>query len=58
MQSMLLTFLADNQQLSIPIYQRRYRWNIEQCEQLWEDIIIQMKYIFSYIYIILKIKRI
>lgn len=39
MQSMLLTFLADNQQLSIPIYQRRYRWNIEQCEQLWEDII-------------------
>ncbi|AFI01098.1 DUF262 domain-containing protein [Helicobacter pylori] len=37
----LLTFIKDNQknQLVIPIYQRVYSWEKEQCEQLWDDII-------------------
>ncbi|GAA9573089.1 DUF262 and DUF1524 domain-containing protein [Helicobacter pylori] len=37
----LLKFIEDNQknQLVIPIYQRLYSWEKEQCEQLWDDII-------------------
>lgn len=37
----LLNFIKDNQknQLVIPIYQRVYSWEKEQCEQLWDDII-------------------
>ncbi|GAA6907560.1 DUF262 and DUF1524 domain-containing protein [Helicobacter pylori] len=37
----LLKFIKDNQknQLVIPIYQRVYSWEKEQCEQLWDDII-------------------
>ncbi|GAA7690399.1 DUF262 and DUF1524 domain-containing protein [Helicobacter pylori] len=37
----LLEFIKDNQknQLVIPIYQRVYSWEKEQCEQLWDDII-------------------
>ncbi|AEN15124.1 hypothetical protein HPPN120_02485 [Helicobacter pylori Puno120] len=37
----LLTFIKDNQknQLVIPIYQRVYSWEKEQCKQLWDDII-------------------
>ncbi|WP_231181392.1 DUF262 and DUF1524 domain-containing protein [Helicobacter pylori] len=37
----LLNFIKDNQknQLVIPIYQRLYSWEKEQCEQLWDDII-------------------
>ncbi len=37
----LLEFIEDNQknQLVIPIYQRLYSWEKEQCKQLWDDII-------------------
>ncbi|GAA9046797.1 DUF262 and DUF1524 domain-containing protein [Helicobacter pylori] len=37
----LLKFIKDNQknQLVIPIYQRLYSWDKEQCKQLWDDII-------------------
>ncbi|WQT45317.1 DUF262 and DUF1524 domain-containing protein [Helicobacter pylori] len=37
----LLNFIKDNQknQLVIPIYQRVYSWENEQCKQLWDDII-------------------
>ncbi len=37
----LLQFIKDNQnnQLVIPIYQRLYSWEKEQCKQLWDDTI-------------------
>ncbi|EJB64174.1 hypothetical protein HPHPH42_0540 [Helicobacter pylori Hp H-42] len=37
----LLKFFKENQnnQFVIPIYQRVYSWEKEQCEQLWDDII-------------------
>ncbi|KNE16045.1 hypothetical protein ACM30_02840 [Helicobacter pylori] len=37
----LLNFIKKNQknQLVIPIYQRVYSWEKEQCKQLWDDII-------------------
>ncbi len=37
----LLKFIKDNQknQLIIPIYQRVYSWEKEQCKELWDDII-------------------
>ncbi|GAA7730908.1 DUF262 and DUF1524 domain-containing protein [Helicobacter pylori] len=37
----LLKFIKKNQknQLVIPIYQRLYSWEKEQCKQLWDDII-------------------
>ncbi|GHQ58246.1 hypothetical protein VN1227_09260 [Helicobacter pylori] len=37
----LLNFIKVNQknQLVIPIYQRLYSWEKEQCEELWDDII-------------------
>lgn len=35
----LLKFIEDAKQFVIPIYQRKYSWEIEQCNQLWEDII-------------------
>ncbi|GAA7391547.1 DUF262 and DUF1524 domain-containing protein [Helicobacter pylori] len=37
----LLKFIKDNKknQLVIPIYQRLYSWEKEQCKQLWDDII-------------------
>ncbi len=40
----LLNFIKDNQknQLVIPIYQRVYSWEKEQCKQLWDDIIIKV----------------
>ncbi len=34
-----LTFLDGKKQFIIPIYQRTYSWNCEQCEQLWNDIV-------------------
>ena len=35
-----LKFLqSNNNQFIIPIYQRTYSWNIQQCEQLWNDIV-------------------
>lgn len=35
----LLKFIEDAKQFVIPIYQRKYSWEIEQCDQLWRDII-------------------
>lgn len=35
----LLNFLGQNQQLSIPIYQRKYSWAEKESKQLFEDII-------------------
>lgn len=35
----LLNFLGQNQQLSVPIYQRKYSWTDKECYQLFEDII-------------------
>lgn len=35
----LLNFLGQNQQLSIPIYQRKYSWTDKECYQLFEDIL-------------------
>ncbi|WQV25683.1 DUF262 and DUF1524 domain-containing protein [Helicobacter pylori] len=39
--TILLKFFKDNQnnQFVIPIYQRVYSWEKEQCKQLWDDII-------------------
>lgn len=34
----LLDFLKRSQQFVIPIYQRTYSWTLEQCRQLWEDV--------------------
>ncbi len=34
----LFEFLNGTKQFVIPIYQRTYSWNREQCEQLWRDI--------------------
>ena len=34
----LLNFLGQNQQLSIPIYQRKYSWAEKESKQLFEDI--------------------
>lgn len=35
----LLGFLRKSQQFIIPIYQRTYSWTIEECQQLWDDIL-------------------
>ncbi|KSU64622.1 hypothetical protein AS034_01950 [[Bacillus] enclensis] len=34
-----LKFLQGPKQFIIPIYQRKYSWTLEQCRQLWNDII-------------------
>ena len=33
----LLNFIQDGTPFEIPIYQRAYSWNVENCEKLWED---------------------
>ena len=35
----LLTFLDGTKQFQVPIFQRRYSWKKENCEQLWADIL-------------------
>ena len=35
----LLYFLSQNQQLTIPIYQRKYSWTHKECKQLLDDIL-------------------
>ncbi|QRG65978.1 DUF262 and DUF1524 domain-containing protein [Brevibacillus choshinensis] len=35
----LLKFLQGTKQFIIPIYQRKYSWTINQCRQLWNDIV-------------------
>ncbi|GAA9791014.1 DUF262 and DUF1524 domain-containing protein [Helicobacter pylori] len=57
----LLEFIKDNQknQLVIPIYQRVYSWEKEQCKELWDDIVktggsdqIEGHFIGSILYVI------
>lgn len=38
-EGVFLGFLKAAEKLRIPIYQRRYSWNIKQCVDLWNDII-------------------
>ena len=38
-ETMVLEFLQNSSQFIIPIYQRTYSWEIEQCRQLWDDIL-------------------
>lgn len=33
------SFLGQNHQFSIPIFQRDYNWNEKECKQLLDDII-------------------
>ena len=35
----LLTFLQGPKQFQVPIYQRRYSWEKDECEQLWDDVL-------------------
>lgn len=35
----LLQFLNQRNQFIIPIYQRTYSWTLNQCQQLWQDVI-------------------
>jgi len=35
----LLTFMRNATQGIITIYQRTYSWQLEQCAQLWQDIL-------------------
>ena len=35
----LLKFLDGKKQFILPIFQRRYSWEREQCNQLWEDVV-------------------
>lgn len=35
--------LNGNKQFLIPVYQRFYSWDIEQCRRLWNDIVIMQK---------------
>ncbi|GAA7134629.1 hypothetical protein HpCHN52_09100 [Helicobacter pylori] len=57
----LLNFIKENQknQLVIPIYQRLYSWEKEQCKQLWDDIVktggsdqIERHFIGSILYVL------
>lgn len=36
--SSVFRLLEGSKQFTIPIYQRRYSWETEECQQLWEDI--------------------
>ena len=36
----LLTFLDGTKQFQVPIFQRRYSWKKEDCEQLWDDVLL------------------
>ena len=38
-QKNLLMFVNRNRQFQVPIYQRRYDWGKEECEQLWNDVL-------------------
>ncbi|GAA9901740.1 DUF262 and DUF1524 domain-containing protein [Helicobacter pylori] len=62
----LLEFIKDNNknQLVIPIYQRLYSWEKEQCKQLWDDIVktggsdqIERHFIGSILYVLDGIKH-
>ena len=38
-ENQFLPFLNGKKQFIIPIYQRTYSWQREQCQQLWDDIV-------------------
>ncbi len=38
-QSKFLTFIRKSTQFVIPIYQRNYSWEQDQCKQLWDDVL-------------------
>ena len=38
-ESKFLAFLKNSPQFSVPIYQRTYRWDIEDCERLFSDVL-------------------
>lgn len=38
-ESKLLKFMSDSPRFVIPIYQRKYSWEEDECRQLWNDII-------------------
>ena len=38
-QSIVSLLTSANQRLAIPVYQRAYSWDEEQCRQLWDDIV-------------------
>lgn len=42
-ETQFVNFLNQNQQLIIPVYQRTYSWGINQCRQLWEDLMKVIK---------------
>lgn len=53
-----LKFLQGTKQFIIPIYQRKYSWTIQQCRQLWNDIVraaedeeVQGHFVGSIVYI-------
>jgi len=57
-ETMILDFLQNSSQFIIPIYQRTYSWEIQQCEQLWDDIIragssdsIKVHFVGSIVYV-------
>ena len=35
----LLTFLQGPKQFQVPIFQRRYSWTKEECQELWDDVL-------------------
>ena len=39
LETKFVTFINREQQFIIPIYQRTYSWNLNQCKQLWDDIV-------------------
>ena len=39
----IYSILNGNKQFMIPVYQRYYSWDIEQCKRLWEDIVEMQK---------------
>ena len=43
------SILNGYKQFIIPVYQRPYSWEIEQCEKLWRDIVEMQKKIKNYI---------
>lgn len=54
----LLKFLRKSPQFVIPIYQRNYSWTVEQCRQLWSDLMragrdekVQAHFIGSIVYV-------
>lgn len=39
----IFEILNGNKQFLIPVYQRYYSWDIEQCRRLWNDIVDMQK---------------